>query len=76
VSDRADFLRGLLGTLSEMIEQDPVGETPVSWAGFGAVMDAYLAARCSRGAVLRAAAAYRLRRPLPADLLDLVRSAG
>jgi hypothetical protein len=73
---RADFLRGLLGPLPEMIEQDPAGEIRTSWAGFGAVMDAYLTARCSRGAVLRAAAAYRLQIPLPADLLDLERSAG
>jgi hypothetical protein len=73
---RAEFLRGLLGPLPETIEQDPAGEIPASWEEFGAVMGAYLAARCSRGAVLRAAAAYRLRRPLPADLLDLVRSAG
>jgi hypothetical protein len=64
------------GPLPEMIEQDQAGEIRASWEGFGAVMDAYLAARCSRGSVLRAAAAYRLRRPLPADLLDLVRLAG
>ena len=42
---RADFLRGLLGPLPEMIEQDPAGEILLSWAEFGAVMDASLAAR-------------------------------
>jgi hypothetical protein len=72
VSDCAGFVGVLLGPLPEMTDQDPAGEIRASWAEFGAVMDAYLAARCSSGAVLLAAAAYRLRRSLPADLPDLM----
>jgi len=66
MNECADYLRSILAApLPEMIEQDPAGDIIVSCAAFGAVMEAYVAERCSRGAVLRAAAAHRLRRPLP-----------
>ncbi|MCI0146664.1 hypothetical protein KNO81_12275 [Paraburkholderia sediminicola] len=76
MSDRVDFLNGLLAPLAAQLEQDPAGEAPAGWDDLGAVMAAYLEGRCGRAEALRAAAAYRARRPVPADLLEAVRSAG
>jgi hypothetical protein len=72
----ADLLLALLAPLPTLLEQDLAGESTASWPGFGAVCAAYLRGRCGRADVLRAAAAYRAQRDLPADLLELGRSAG
>lgn len=72
ISDRVDFLRGLLPSLTAQFEQDPAGEAPASSPEFGAVCVAFLGGRCGRAVVLRAAVACRMRRPLPSDIGELV----
>lgn len=69
---RADFLHALLAPLPTQLEQDPAGHAPASSQEFSAVCAAYLVCRCGRADVLRAAAARRLQRSLPGDIVELV----
>jgi len=73
ISDRVDFLRGLLAPLPAQLEHDSSGEAPAIWPEFGAVCAAYVGGRCDRDVVLRVAAC-RLLRELPADIGELVHS--